>query len=139
MVCQTLSALRTRFVPFFTMQHPIRGELQGPYARLASRGAVGPSESRPLPSLLKRLALDVATLLLFPGPLPQILRRHPVSISYKGGGNKGNSQVSAPLQDSSEKNGVDEMEQIEALRRAVDKAVAGTDEEAYWRSLSPGA
>ncbi|KAK7463660.1 rRNA processing protein [Stygiomarasmius scandens] len=53
---KTLSALQTRFVPYFSVTHAVRGQIPGPYTKLSR---AGPAPSRP-----RRLALDLAILLL---------------------------------------------------------------------------
>ncbi|KXN89955.1 hypothetical protein AN958_04959 [Leucoagaricus sp. SymC.cos] len=51
---ETISALTLRLVPYFTVSHPLRGQLPGPYSKIS-----------PAQSHLRRLCLDtVATLLV---------------------------------------------------------------------------
>ncbi|KAG6884745.1 hypothetical protein C0993_008535 [Termitomyces sp. T159_Od127] len=48
----TLTSLRSKLVPFFTINHPARGQLPGPYSKI------------PIGSPLRRLTLDLAATLL---------------------------------------------------------------------------
>ena len=52
MLLQTYSALRSRLVPYFSITHPTRGKIPGPYAKLPNNSPV------------RRLVLDlVATII----------------------------------------------------------------------------
>ncbi|KZT72744.1 hypothetical protein DAEQUDRAFT_543688 [Daedalea quercina L-15889] len=76
---QVLPALHSRMVPYFIVNHPMRGKLLGPFSRLPS-------------APLRRLVLDVVTTLKIPD--------------------------------------------TDELEGAVSEAVAGTEDESYWISLS---
>ena len=52
---QTIASLGSRLVPYFTITHPTRGQISGPYTRLPAGASV------------RRLALDVvATIAMGP-------------------------------------------------------------------------
>ncbi|KAJ7492529.1 hypothetical protein FB451DRAFT_1218647 [Mycena latifolia] len=74
---QTLASLRLQIVPYFSITHPVRGQIPGPYSKLPSA------------SPIRRLALDLGALI-------------------------GDSSLSS----------------------AVEAAVLGTKEEAYWCNIS---
>ncbi|KAJ7706080.1 hypothetical protein B0H17DRAFT_973090 [Mycena rosella] len=48
---QTLGSLRSQVVPYFSISHPVRGQIPGPYSKL------------PSPSPIRRLALDLVSLI----------------------------------------------------------------------------
>ncbi|THH10532.1 hypothetical protein EW145_g1260 [Phellinidium pouzarii] len=149
-----LPALCTRLQPFFTTQHAARGELRGPYARLNKPPAEAQSphtenegqEFAPL----KRLALDVAATLVLGFPSPSAPLNLPPRTNAEGRARKAEGRVGAGSEASAASArgagstataGVpgfskSEYESREGLRRAVEKAVVGTAEEAYWRGVS---
>ncbi|KAG6911904.1 hypothetical protein DXG01_000151 [Tephrocybe rancida] len=49
----TMTALQMKLIPFFTITHPVRGQLHGPYSKI------------PMTSPLRRLALDLVVTLLW--------------------------------------------------------------------------
>ena len=49
--CQMLDSLCTRLSPYFTMEHPTKGQRQGPYSKLSS-------------SAVRRRALDVVVTVI---------------------------------------------------------------------------
>ncbi|KAG6845775.1 hypothetical protein H0H87_003829 [Tephrocybe sp. NHM501043] len=51
-VSETIMALRSKLIPYFTITHPVRGQLPGPYSKV------------PMSSPLRRLALDAVVTLL---------------------------------------------------------------------------
>ena len=112
--------------PFFTIQHPSRGEIRGPYAKLENS-----LDGLDMPlNPLKRLALDLAAILVSskfsstsdvgrPAPRPGQIGEHS---KQEATGTVALSQA--------------EQQSKEALRIAVEKAVTGTDEESYWHGVS---
>lgn len=93
--------------PYFTINHAIRGRLAGPFGKL-------PVTSNS--ASYRRLALDVAATLLAQQRQQQQTTQPLTSRSSSGS-------------DASEKSG-------RMLGEAVDAAVGGTEDEAYWRHLS---
>ncbi|KAI5119061.1 hypothetical protein M0805_001520 [Coniferiporia weirii] len=132
------TALCTRLRPFFTMQHATRGELRGPFAKLNKTSAdlktpdLKNEEQHPAP--LKRLALDVAaTLASAKSGAPSNLPPRALAgrrVREPGAGIRGGA--AACTQESLEA----EKESRDGLRRAVEKAVSGMAEEAYWCGVS---
>ncbi|KAH8110674.1 hypothetical protein DFH11DRAFT_1514092 [Phellopilus nigrolimitatus] len=149
---QVSFALRTRLQPFFMMQHATRGELRGPYTKLNKPStdlhALEPKNEgqRSVPlAPLKELALDVAAALVStlynPGPARAPLKLFPRERrAGRAGDGSGLGFSSATVPESglaSGSGGPDaERESKEGLRRVVERAVAGTAEEAYWRRVS---
>ncbi|KAL5533670.1 hypothetical protein ACEPAG_130 [Sanghuangporus baumii] len=141
---ETYTALCIRFSPFFTIQHPTRGELRGPFSRLnkpsGNSGAISEPRSpiRAPIGNLKRLALDVAAVLSATSDktlcskaprknLSRTLRRtvddrHSAELGADPGSVMGSSASVAEAQNM--------------LRNAVDKAVSDSPEEAYWLGVS---
>ncbi|KAL5519515.1 IPI1 [Sanghuangporus vaninii] len=142
---ETYTALCTRFVPFFTIQHPTRGELRGPFLRLdKSTGDLeatsGPSNPIRAPTgNLKRLALDVAAVLVSTTSdkthyskaprknLSRTVRRTEDDRLLAGLGADPVSVMGSSASVAEAQN---------TLRNAVDKAVSGSPEEAYWLGVS---
>ncbi|TFK91694.1 hypothetical protein K466DRAFT_595903 [Polyporus arcularius HHB13444] len=56
----TITALRSRLVPYFCITHPARGRIPGPYAKL------------PLNSSLRHLVLDLVAMISRTGPLTSV-------------------------------------------------------------------
>ncbi|EJC98686.1 uncharacterized protein FOMMEDRAFT_96218 [Fomitiporia mediterranea MF3/22] len=142
---ETLVSFCSRLVPFFTVQHATRGELRGPYTRIGGTavepgilpGLSDPNGTRqqPGPTPLKTLALDVASSLV---STIQTRNDRPRKMPPRTGGRAGDVH---PARSGTDPVSVSELSASvvsaqAALRSAVDKAVSGTTEEAYWLGVS---
>lgn len=120
------SSLRTRFCPFFTIQHPSRGEIRGPYAKLQNS-----FDGLDMPlNPLKRLALDLAAILVSSRFSPTLGEGRPARRPGQTGQHSIKEATGTVTLSQAEQ------QSREALRIAVEKAVTGTDEESYWRGVS---
>lgn len=108
------------------IQHPSRGEIHGPYAKLKCPS--GGAESKTPLNPLKRLALDVVAILLSSKILSTSVPGRPLLRPGYHSVNEGTG-TSRPNQEA------DELSKT-VLRKVVEKAVTGTDEEDYWHGVS---